>query len=93
MKTKNNDQETMKTRNSIGWLLSAGLLLFLGLFTFISAVNTQAVPNEQYLTMTDFERLSHVSQDSFIVSYYGGLGFILSGFICTGVGIYVKYYF
>ena len=86
------ENSTSSKRLCVGWLLLAALLLSLGAFALYSALNVpidNILPNGEYMQLQSQNKLpiTAVSEDTFGVSFYGGIGFVVAGFVGVGIAV------
>ena len=83
------ENSTSSKRLCVSWLLLAALLLSLGAFALYSTLNVTPISNAEYLQLQSENKLpiTTVSEDSFNVSYYGGIGFVVAGFVAVGITV------
>ena len=83
------ENSTTSKRLCVSWLLLAAMLLSLGAFALYSTLNVAPISNAEYLQLQSENKLpiTAVSEDSFNVSFYGGIGFVFAGFVSVGIAI------
>lgn len=84
--------ESERKGYSVGWVIVAALLIGLGVLAFYSTLNVNPISDSEYLQLLNENNLplGAVSESSYSVSYYGGLGFIAAGFACLGLAVYMR---
>jgi hypothetical protein len=80
-----------REKGLLGWFLLAGLLFAIGCVAYLPTLTSHVTPDSVYINMTSSERMMTIAENGYSFAHFGGIAFIIGGFVVIGLALFIKF--